>query len=74
MFELAKASFQLALRGKLFRNPGYVVRQGLLGFVVTASAVVVLAKVGLSLPLAVVVGAFGGGYLTPFLFKNVRAA
>jgi hypothetical protein len=74
MFELAKASFLLALRGKLFRNPGYVVRQGLLSFALTLLAMVVLAKLGLPLLYAVVIGAFAGGYITPFLLKDIRAA
>lgn len=74
MFDLAIYSFRLLLRGKLFRDPTFVLGQGMAAAAITAAAIIVIAKVGAPLSVAAVVGGFAGGWATPFLFKNLKAA
>jgi Flp pilus assembly protein TadB len=65
-------SILLFLRGKLFQNPGHVVRQSAIGVSITAIACVVLAKLGGSVWLAVLISALIGGALQPWLFRNLK--
>lgn len=74
MIDLAIISFKLLLRGKLFRDPAFVVRQGFLAVAITGGAIVGLRLLHLPLLAAVVIGAFVGGFLTPYLFKDLKAA
>jgi uncharacterized protein (DUF983 family) len=72
MWDLFSNSLQLFLKGKLFRDPGAVLRQWLIGFAVAFAVVVLLVKVGTPVWLAVVVTALVGGALQPVLFKNLK--
>lgn len=72
MWEMFGSSLQLLLKGKLFRDPGAVFRQWLIGFAVCVVAVVALAKLGIPLWLTVVVVALAGGLIQPLLFKNLK--
>jgi hypothetical protein len=64
----------LFLKGKLFRDPIEVLKKWLIGLCVAPVAVVVLAKIGVPLWLAVVIAALGAGALQPYLFKNLKYA
>ena len=72
MWDMFTNSLRLFLKGKLFREPRMVLRQWLIGLAVTTLVVVVLAKVGAPLWLAVLVASLGGGALQPFLFKDLK--
>ncbi|MEW6353792.1 MAG: hypothetical protein AB1469_05785 [Pseudomonadota bacterium] len=72
MWDMFLNSLTLFLRGKLFREPKIVIRQWLIGFAVALAVFLVLAKIGVSLWLAVVVTAFGAGLLQPYLFKHLK--
>jgi hypothetical protein len=72
MWDMFSNSLRLFLKGKLFREPRMVLRQWLIGLVVTMLVLVVLAKVGAPLWLAVLVASLGGGALQPFLFKDLK--
>lgn len=80
MLDLARNSIILFFQGRLFREPLKVFRQILVGAVLTAAAVVALLLLArhleLSDPLATMVAAGGaglfGGFLQPFLFKNLK--
>jgi hypothetical protein len=65
---------RLFIKGKLFREPGAVFRQWLIGFGVSVAAMLILVKLGLSLWIAVVVAALAVGFLQPYLFKNLKYA
>jgi hypothetical protein len=62
----------LFFRGKLFADPGKVIRQLLIGIVVTAVLLIVLAKIGAPLWLAALIAALLGGGLQPYLFKDLK--
>jgi len=72
MWDMFTNSLRLFLKGKLFREPRMVLRQWLIGLAVTTLVVVVLAKLGAPLWLAVLVASLGGGALQPFLFKDLK--
>jgi len=72
MWDMFTNSLRLFLKGKLFREPRMVLRQWLIGLAVTTLVVVVLAKVGAPLWLAVLAASLGGGALQPFLFKDLK--
>ena len=72
MWDMFSNSARLFLKGKLFRDPRMVLRQWLIGVAVTLVALVVLAKLGLPLWLALLLASLGGGALQPFLFKNLK--
>jgi hypothetical protein len=72
MLEIFLHSIGLFLRGKLFQDPGHVVRQAALGVVLTALVCVALLKLSGLLWLAVLVSALVGGVMQPFLFKNLK--
>lgn len=74
MWDMFSNSFKLFCKGKLFREPRAVLRQWSIGFAVSIAVLVVLAKIGLALWLAVTVAALVGGGLQPFLFKNLKYA
>jgi len=74
MFQFAIHSARLLFEGKLFADPGWVLRQGL---VVTAGVLAVffvLGAIGVPLLANVIVTSLAGGFVTPFLFKDLRAA
>ena len=72
MWDMFRNSLLLFIKGKLFRDPRMVARQWLIGLAVALVTLVVLAKLGLPLWLAVALAAFGAGALQPFLFKNLK--
>lgn len=74
MWEMFLNSTRLFLKGKLFRDPAAVLRQWLIGLLATLVVLVLLAKLGLPLWLAVVVATLGGGALQPWLFKDLKYA
>ncbi|MBI3343892.1 MAG: hypothetical protein HY028_03345 [Gammaproteobacteria bacterium] len=72
MWDMFLNSLKLFLRGKLFREPKAVARQWLIGFGIALVIFLVLAKIGLPVWFAVVVTAFGAGFLQPYLFKDLK--
>lgn len=74
MWALFSNSLMLFLKGKLFREPLEVLKKWLIGLCVALVMVVVLAKIGVPLWLAVVISALGSGALQPYLFKNLKYA
>jgi hypothetical protein len=74
MWDMFGNSLRLFIKGKLFREPGAVFRQWLIGFGVSVAAMLILVKLGLSLWIAVVVAALAVGFLQPYLFKNLKYA
>ena len=74
MWDMFTNSLRLFVKGKLFREPRIVLRQWLIGAALTLVALVVLAKVGVPLWLAVLLASVGGGALQPFLFKDLKYA
>jgi hypothetical protein len=65
---------RLFFRGKLFRDPAMVARQWTIGLAATLVMLVVLAKSGVPLWLAVGAAAAAGGALQPWLFKDLKYA
>jgi hypothetical protein len=74
MWAMFSNSLKLLLKGKLFREPSMALRQWLIGFAASVGLVVVLAKAGAALWLAVTVAALVAGALQPLLFKNLKYA
>ncbi|MBX9649651.1 MAG: hypothetical protein K2X57_21640 [Xanthobacteraceae bacterium] len=72
MWEMTKNSIALFFRGKLFADRVKATRQILIGILVTAVLLVVLAKIGVPLWLAALVAALLGGGLQPYLFKDLK--
>lgn len=72
MWNMAMSSVTLFMQGKLFAEPGKVFRQTLIGMIASALVLVVLAKSGLSLPVAAAIAGIVGGALQPWLFKDLR--
>jgi hypothetical protein len=72
MWQMTQNSIALFFRGRLFADPGKVIRQLLIGIVVTAVLLIVLAKIGAPLWLAALVAALLGGGLQPYLFKDLK--
>ena len=65
-------SFRLFVKGKLFRDPGAVAKQWIIGFVAALVLEVALRMMGLPLWLATGVTALGVGALQPWLFRNLK--
>ena len=74
MWDMFRNSLRLFIKGKLFREPGAVFRQWLIGFGMSVAAILILVKLGLSLWIAVVVAALVVGFFQPYLFKNLKYA
>jgi len=74
MWDMFSNSLRLFIKGKLFREPGAVFRQWLIGFAVSLVAVVALVKLSVPLWLSVGAVALAAGVLQPFLFKNLKYA
>jgi hypothetical protein len=72
MWQMTQNSIALFFRGKLFAEPGKVIRQLLIGIIVTAVLLIVLAKIGAPLWLAALIAALLGGGLQPYLFKDLK--
>jgi len=74
MWDTFLNAVMLFLKGKLFRDPGAVVRQTLIGNAIAAVLVVVLAKLGLSLLVVVPIVGIISGAIQPWLFKDLKYA
>jgi len=74
MFEMAKNSITLFMQGRLFKDPRAVMRQALIGIVITAVILVALSFTPLPLWAAAAIGGFIGGVAQPFLFKDLKYA
>lgn len=72
MFEMAKMSIVLFLKGRLFQNPVMVARQAAAGIVITALVLLVFARAGLPLWAAAALAGFFGGMLQPYLFRDLK--
>lgn len=72
MWEMAKSSIVLFFRGKLFAHPGQMIRQLLIGIVITAIVLVGLVKLGTPLLTAAIIAGLVGGAFQPLLFKNLK--
>ena len=72
MWSMFVNSMTLFFKGRLFRDPRQVLRQWAIGFGVTLVVVLVLAKAGLPIWLAVALAAITGGALQPWLFKDLK--
>lgn len=72
MWDMFFNSSKLFFKGKLFRDPRAVLRQWLIGLVLTMIVLVILAKVGVPMWLAILVAALGGGALQPWLFRDLK--
>jgi hypothetical protein len=72
MWDMGFTSIKLFLRGKLFASLPHALGFALVGVLVTASAFIVLAKVGVPVLAAAPIAAFGGGLLQPRLYKKLK--
>jgi hypothetical protein len=74
MWDMFSNSLRLFVKGKLFREPGAVLRQWSIGFGVSVAAILILVKLGVPLWISVIVAALAVGFLQPYLFKNLKYA
>jgi hypothetical protein len=72
--EMFTNAVSLFLRGKLFRDPGSVVKLQLVGVAIAAILLVTLRMLGLPLWLDVVVASAVSGALQPWLFRDLKYA
>ncbi len=74
MWEAFLNALTLFMKGKLFRDFNQVVKQTLIGNAVAVVLLIVLAKVGLPLYVAVPLVGIIAGALQPWLFKDLKYA
>ncbi|MFN8553131.1 MAG: hypothetical protein U0103_16785 [Candidatus Obscuribacterales bacterium] len=74
MWDAFLDALKLFVKGKLFRDFNQVVRQTLIGNAVAAVLIIVLAKLGLPLYIAVPLVSIIAGALQPWLFKDLKYA
>ena len=72
MWAMAQNSIALFFRGKLFAEPAKAFLMILIGVLVTASLLVLIARLGAPLWIAAVIAALIGGAFQPYLFRNLR--
>lgn len=72
MFDTLINMITLFFRGRLFKDPKVVAVRGTIGISAGLVLLVVLAKFGLALPLAVAVSSLVSGAVQPFLFKDLK--
>jgi Flp pilus assembly protein TadB len=72
MWDLAKESMVMFLRGKLFADNKHAFSMMAAGMAVTAALFVVAVKLGVPLLVAAPASAFLGGCLQPRLYKNLK--
>jgi hypothetical protein len=72
MWAMAMNSINLFLRGKLFAEPGKVMRQLTIGALVTAILLIVAARLGAPVWAAAILAGLVGGGLQPYLFKDLK--
>ena len=73
MVEMFKSSVSLFFRGKLFRDNAAVLKQWLIGFVVTLLVLLVVGWFS-SACIGVAVASVVGGAIQPYLFKDLKYA
>ena len=74
MWDMAKNSMILFARGKLFKNIGSVFMNSFIGILLTAIIFVGLAFVGLNIWIAAGIAGLIGGFIQPYLFKDLKYA
>jgi hypothetical protein len=74
MWHIFWHSAQLFLKGKLFRDMNQVIRHGVIGVLLGAVVLIVLAKFALPLWLAAIVAGIVSGGAQPYLFKDLKYA
>ena len=74
MFDMFKSSVTLFLQGRLFQDVGSVLRQIIIGIIITIVVFIALHFLSSSLWLSIVIASFIGGLIQPFLFKNLKYA
>jgi hypothetical protein len=74
MWQIFWHSAQLFLKGKLFRDMNQVIRHGMIGVLLGATVLIVLAKFFLPLWLAAIVAGIVCGAAQPYLFKDLKYA
>ncbi|HBO12297.1 MAG TPA: hypothetical protein DD491_05870 [Halieaceae bacterium] len=72
MFEMIKNSAVLFVQGRLFHNPLSVLLLNLVGISVSLALCLGLTLSGIPFWIAAIAGAFIGGCLQPWLFRNLR--
>lgn len=72
MLEVGWFSTKLLLKGKLLENPGYFVRQTVIGVAIGLVLLVGLAKLGVPLWFPIVLSSLVTGAVMPFLLKDIR--
>jgi hypothetical protein len=72
MWDLAKESMVMFLRGKLFADPRHAFGMMAVGTALTATLFVVTTKLGVPMLAAAPLSALLGGGLQPRLFKNLK--
>lgn len=74
MWDMFWHSAQLFLKGKLFRDMNQVIRHGVIGVLIGAGLLIVLAKLGLPVWLAALLAGLVCGAAQPYLFKDLKYA
>jgi hypothetical protein len=72
MWELAKESMVMFLRGKLFASNKHAFGMMAVGMGITAAMFLAATKLGVPILAAAPVSAFLGGGLQPRLYKNLK--
>jgi len=72
MLEVGWFSTKLLLKGKLLRNPGYFIRDTMIGVMIGFFLLLGLYEVNAPLWLAIAISSLITGGLMPFLLKDVR--
>ncbi|MEM6734186.1 MAG: hypothetical protein AAF658_21665 [Myxococcota bacterium] len=74
LFKFAMTSATLALQGKLVRDWGFAIRQGVIGTAIGAGLFAGSFLLGAPLLVSTVLAAGVTGFITPILFKDLKAA
>ncbi len=74
MFDMFKNSIVLFFKGKLFQDMGHVIRQTAIGMIIAAAIVIIMAKSGIALWIAITVASLVSGAIQPYLFKDLKYA
>lgn len=74
MWDMAKHSMVLFAQGRLFKDVGSVILKSIIGILLTAAIFVGLVLVGLHIYASAVIAALIGGFIQPYLFKDLKYA
>jgi len=72
MIDLARDTAQLVVQNKIFADPVAAYRQVAIGALGTAALLVLFAMTPLPVWIGALIAGFVGGYIMPYLFKDVR--